>query len=158
MGCGKSGRTIKQTFREILNNHNPDRRVGDGWFMDRIMGLCWEVRIEKERFVLFEQSRWEAPNAGFWLFGEKVADPNAVRLSEAEKVHQSYAKHIVNEYQTEEMVNGVMRLKWHATNMVHFLDASVYATAAALKEGIELPSFRISKTPKKLSGPVCNFG
>jgi hypothetical protein len=156
MGCGKSGRCKTASYRELLRTVNPDRKMGEGYHLERIPGVCWEAKCDKERFVLYEHSRWMAPDPGaLWLYGEKVADANAVRLSAQERAHQSYAKHIVNEKQIEEMYKGAKRLVWKATNMVHYLDASCYASVGAVKEGIVLPGFnkKAPLVPVTLSKP-----
>lgn len=154
MGARKGTRCTKPSYREILNNHNPDRTVGDGWHMDRITGICSEIKIDKERFVRYEQARWmlDGPGANY-LWGEKETNPDAIHLSRDSSYHQSFARHIVNEYEEEKLEKGVMVKEWKSSKNVHYLDSACYATAAALKCGIALPSFQVKKGPKKMVDP-----
>jgi hypothetical protein len=71
------------------------------------------------------------------MFGQSSTRPD--RLSDDEKRHHAYARHITNEIEVEEVVKGVLKRSWKAKNdNVHWLDASYYADVAANMKGIRL--------------------
>ena len=71
------------------------------------------------------------------MFGQPSARPD--RLSDDEKRHHAYARHITNEVEIEEVYKGTLRRMWKAKNdNVHWFDASYYSNVAANMKGIRL--------------------
>jgi hypothetical protein len=71
------------------------------------------------------------------LFGEP--SPPTQRMSDDEKSHHAYARHITNESEVEEPHKGILRRRWKAkSENTHWLDASCYASVAANMKGIRL--------------------
>ena len=141
MGFGKSSGCTQANFRDVLNQ-TPERKPGDGWFLTKKQRL-WLVCADADRWKGWEHDRWTASpeSAGcLFMFGTG-ADNNSERMSEDQKSHFSYARHICNESETEKVDKGVLRRKWEAkSDNTHWLDASYYADVAANMRGIKIAS------------------
>jgi phage terminase large subunit GpA-like protein len=139
MGFGKSPGCIKANFSQ--GQHATDDRIpGDGWNMTRQPDGTWLVSMDADRWKAWEHDRWMTdpikPGCMF-LFGEP--GPRNGRLSEDEKGHFTYSKHLVAEVEVEEVVKGVLVRRWKPkSDNNHYLDASYMASVAANIKGIKL--------------------
>lgn len=147
-GFGKSAGCTQANFYDA-KKRTPDQRPGDGWFMSR-QGKVWLVCADTDRWKSWEVDRWMtvAGKPGHMsIFGEINETPE--RLSADEKVHHSYAHHIVAETEVEEPYKGGVRRVWKAKSAnTHFLDASYYANVAANIRGIRLVSVAAPTVPR----------
>jgi hypothetical protein len=157
MGFGRSSGTNSAKFYDV-QRRTLDRRPGDGWFLSR-HGKLWLVCADADRWKAWEHDRWlTAPGKPgcMYLFGQPGKHPT--RLNDDEKAHHSYARHICNEVEVEELVHGVLRRKWKAkSENTHWLDASYYCDVAASIKGIKLLGQSVAKattTIPRPSGPA----
>ena len=138
MGCGRSAGCVRANFSQELRA-TKDKKPGDGWFLSRRPGL-WLVLADSDRWKAWEHDRWmTAPGRPgcMMLFGQNSDRPE--RLSEDEKAHHSFARHICNEVEVEEPHKGTIRRRWKTkSDNVHYLDASYYSDVAANMEGIRV--------------------
>jgi phage terminase large subunit GpA-like protein len=72
-------------------------------------------------------------------------------MSQVERDHKDFAKHIVNEKEVEVVKKGVKVREWQKQGANHYLDAAVYSVVAAVKEGIKLPGLAAKPTPETVS-------
>ena len=71
-------------------------------------------------------------------------------MSDDEKAHHAYARHITNEIEIEEPHKGTVRRLWKPkSENTHWLDASYYSDVAAGIKGIQIGG---STTTQKHSG------
>lgn len=160
MGYGKSGGCARPNFtpgREQRDGFIP----GDGWNVVEVNrnewpGL-WRVDMDADRWKTWEHDRWmtdPSKPGTMLLFGEKGDNPK--RLSQDEKDHMTYAKHITAEVETEEFVRGVLVRKW--TNKHgrpnHYFDASYMSCVAANIKGVRLLRQATSAPTKPKPAPV----
>lgn len=156
MGFGRSAGCVRANFQDV-QRRTRDRKPGDGWFLSRQKQTgTWLVCADTDRWKAWEHDRWMTGvgNAGrMTLFG--VSSDNPARLSDDEKSHHSYSRHICNEVEVEEPYQGTMRRRWKAkSENTHWLDASYYSDVAANMEGIRVMSAtslaaRTAKDPKQ---------
>jgi hypothetical protein len=143
MGFGKSSGCTQANFSQV-QRRTVDKKPGDGWFMSRQKRNNWLVCADADRWKAWEHDRWmTAPNRPgcLQMFGQPSA--KADRLSDDEKSHHAYARHICNEIEIEEVHKGTLRRLWKAkSDNVHWLDASYYSDVAANMKGISLASSR----------------
>ena len=139
MGFGKSNGCVKTNFSAPVRVTN-DRRPGDGWFLSLRPQGVWLVCMDADRWKGWEHDRWMTPAdqpGTCLLFGERgIGD----RLSEDQKGHFSFSKHITAEVESEVPVKdkGMVR-KWRVkSDTNHYLDASYMADVAANMCGITL--------------------
>lgn len=138
MGFGKSAGCVQASFSPPVHS-SPDKKTGDGWFMSRKPGNVWLVCMDTDRWKAWEHDRWMTPTdkpGTMFVFGESDGGD---RLSDDEKHHMSYAKHLTAEIEVEEPIKGVLRSRfkpYRDTN--HYLDASYMADVAANMKGIRL--------------------
>ena len=146
MGFGKSSGCTQANFSEI-NRRTLDKKPGDGWFLSR-KGKLWLVAADADRWKTYEHDRWmTSPGrpGSLQMFGV-ASDDRGGRMSDDEKSHHSYARHICNESEIEEMHKGTLRRRWRAkSENTHWLDASYYANVAASIKGIRLARTAPSK-------------
>jgi hypothetical protein len=140
MGFGRSSGCIQPNFSQV-QRRTRDKKPGDGWFMSR-QGKTWLVCTDADRWKAWEHDRWmtspERPGC-LKLFGHPSERPD--RLSNDEKQHHAYARHVTNEVEVEEVVKGVLKRFWKPkSENTHWLDASYYADVAASMKGIKLIS------------------
>jgi hypothetical protein len=138
MGFGKSNGCTQANFTDI-QRRTPDKKPGDGWFLSK-KGRIWLVCADADRWKAWEHDRWMTavgkPGC-MTLFGTG-GEPGG-RLSDDEKAHHAYARHICNEVEVEEPVKGRIKRYWKAkSDNTHWLDASYYSDVAANMEGIKL--------------------
>ena len=146
MGFGKSSGCTQANFTEY-QRRTPDKKPGDRWFLSRKSRL-WLVAADADHWKSYEHDRWltspERPGS-LRMFGI-AADDKGGRMSDDEKSHHAYARHICNEAEIEEMKGGVLRRRWRAkSENTHWLDASYYANVAASIKGIRLAHTAPSK-------------
>jgi hypothetical protein len=139
MGFGKSNGCAKANFSPY--QHTTDDRIpGDGWNMTRQASGTWLVAMDADRWKAWEHDRWmtdPGKPGGFFLFGEPSIKGG--RLSDDEKNHFAYSKHVVSEVEVEEVVKGALVRRWKAkSDNNHYLDASYMASVAANIKGIKL--------------------
>ena len=75
-------------------------------------------------------------------------------MSVDSRSHHSYAHHIVNEKEVEEVVKGALKRYWKATGHNHWLDASAMSNVGANMTGIRLLGASTDKAkpePKSLA-------
>ncbi|HZZ28479.1 MAG TPA: terminase gpA endonuclease subunit [Pirellulales bacterium] len=148
MGFGKSAGCTQANFSEVQKK-TVDRQPGDGWFLSR-RGKLWLVCADADRWKAWEHDRWmTSPGKPgcMMLFGQSS---EAERMSTDEKAHFSFAKHICNEIEVEDIKGRRFVAKSENT---HWLDASYYSDVAASMEGIRifrkpLPA-RVVRPPKR---------
>lgn len=138
MGFGKSSGCTQANF-SLAQRSSMDKRIGDGWFLSR-RGRLWLVCSDADRWKTWEHDRWMTSGGkpgSMQLFGEP-SHPTQ-RLSDDEKSHHAYARHITNESEVEEPHKGTVRRRWKAkSDNTHWLDASCYSSVAASIRGIRL--------------------
>jgi len=139
MGFGKSNGVVKTRFTAPVRT-TTDRKTGDGWFLSRKGKRVWLVCMDADRWKAWEHDRWLTPigqPGAMQLWGD--AGPNPDRLSDDQKSHHSYARHIVSEVEVEEVVKGVIQRGWKTRRENnHWLDASYMADVAAAMHGITI--------------------
>lgn len=138
MGFGKSSGCTQANFHDV-QRRTPDRKPGNGWFLSKRSKL-WLVCADADRWKAWEHDRWmTAPGkpGSLQMFGQPSEKPD--RMSDDEKNHHAYARHITNEIEIEEPHKGTLRRVWKAkSDNVHWLDASYYADVAASMKGISI--------------------
>jgi len=153
MGFGKSSGCVQTNFGDY-QRRTLDKKPGDGWFLSR-KGKLWLVCADTDRWKAWEHDRWltSAGKAGsMQIFGVGSDKPD--RMSDDQKSHHSYARHICNEIEVEEPYRGVIRRAWKPkSDNTHWLDASYYSDVAASIRGVRLSISSPSKTGRKESGP-----
>jgi len=146
MGFGRSSGCTSANFSE-QQRRTMDKKPGDGWFLSR-RGRLWLVCADADRWKTWEHDRWlTSPSkpGSMQLFGVPSEPPN--RMTDDEKSHHAYARHITNESEVEEVVKGSLRRRWKAkSENTHWLDASYYANVAASIKGIRLAHAAPSRT------------
>jgi hypothetical protein len=138
MGFGKSSGCTQANFRDILNSTD-EKKPGDGWFLKKQPRL-WLVCADADRWKVWEHERWmtSPQNAGsLFMFG--FQPENTDRMSDDQKSHHAYARHICNESEVEEPYKGIVRRRWKAkSDNTHWLDASYYCDVAANMRGVKI--------------------
>jgi hypothetical protein len=138
MGFGKSGGCVQANFSEILRRSRT-KKPGDGWFESKSDKGSWYVAMDTDRWKAWEHDRWmTTPGMPGSLQGFGEPSTKHDRLSDDEKVHTSYAHHITNEKEVEEIVRGQLKRYWKAKGSNHWLDASYMSNVAANMLGIKL--------------------
>ena len=147
MGFGRSSGCAQPNFSAV-QRRTRDKKPGDGWFMSR-QGNIWLVCADADRWKAWEHDRWMTtpPRPGFMqLFGQPSERPD--RLSNDEKRHHAYARHITNEVEVEEVIKGTLKRSWKAkSENVHWFDASYYSDVAANMKGIRLNNGQPQQEP-----------
>lgn len=138
MGFGRSSGCAKANFSDV-QRRTTDKKPGDGWFLSRRRNI-WLCCADADRWKVWEHDRWmTAPGrpGSLQMFGKPSEKPD--RMSEDEKWHHSYARHITNEIEVEEVHKGALRRTWKAkSENTHWLDASYYADVAASMKGVSI--------------------
>lgn len=138
-GFGKSSGCVPGVFRDV-QRRTADKKPGDGWFLSR-HGKLWLACVDADRWKSYEHDRWLTPpdrTGSMQLFGVPSEQPGG-RMNDDEKGHHSYARHICNETEVEEVYKGTLRRRWKAkSENTHWLDASYYATVAASIRGVTI--------------------
>ncbi len=139
MGFGKSSGCVKSAFNSPVRVTN-DKRPGDGWFLTLRPKGVWLCGMDTDRWKGWEHDRWMTPPdqpGTCLLFGERgIGD----RLSDDQKLHFSFSKHITAEVESESPTKdkGMVR-KWKVkSDTNHYFDASYMADVAANMCGITL--------------------
>jgi hypothetical protein len=148
MGIGRSSGCVQANFSHVQRT-TLDRRPGDGWFLSRRGGI-WLVNADADRWKQWEHDRWmTAPDKPGCLSLFGTPGPAGGRLSDDEKSHHSYARHIVSEVLVEEPVKGVLKRYWKVkSDNNHWLDASYYCDVAANMKGFRLTPTTARPTAK----------
>ena len=146
MGFGKSAGAVRANFT-IPVEVTADRRPGHRWFLSRKPKGVWLACFDADYWKSYEHDRWMSDPTkadSFLLFGE--ASERSDKLSQDQKGHFSYSKHITSEIEVEEVIKGVLKRYWKAkSDTNHYLDASDMASVAASMKGL-----RIGVTGKSL--------
>jgi hypothetical protein len=158
MGFGKSSGCTQADF-SAQQRATVDKRPGDGWFLSR-KGKVWLVCADADRWKAWEHDRWLADPGkpgSLQIFGKARPDDIA-RMSDDQRDHHSYARHICSETEVEEPHKGTLRRRWkakHENN--HWLDASYYASVAMSIRGLRLeiaaPSNASRRAPEATKRP-----
>lgn len=156
MGFGKSAGCVRTSFRDVLKS-TEQVKPGDGYRLVK-RGRLWLVEADADRWKGFEHARWMT-GAGrpgrMEIYGEFDAEADRHgRLSDDQKRHFAYAKHITNEIEIEEPYKGTLRRRWKSiSDNNHWLDASAYADVGARIRGITIAvaaaEATAATTPKK---------
>lgn len=153
MGFGKSAGCVQANFRDVYTrtkDRKPPPDANAGWFLSR-KGKVWLVCADADQWKQWEHTRWmTAPGkpGRMEIFG--AANVNPERLSDDEKGHHSYARHICNEIEIEEPHNGTIRRRWKAkSENTHWLDSSYYANVAANIKGVKVLSAETKRAEPK---------
>jgi hypothetical protein len=138
MGFGKSNGCVKTNFTSPVKS-TPDKKIGDRWFLSKQPKGTWLVCMDSDFWKSWEHDRWMSDpnrNGALMLFGERG---EGKRLSDDEKKHLSYAKHLTAETEVEEVIKGVLKRSWKAkSDSNHYLDASYMSDVAASMKGVRL--------------------
>ena len=140
MGIGRSAGCVRTSFVDA-QRATTDIRPGDGWRRVRkFQGRIWLYEADADRWKAWEHDRWmtERGKPGcMTIFGE--LNPNPERLSQQEREHHAYARHICNEVESEEPYKNTIRRIWKAkSENTHWLDASYYSDVAANVLGVRV--------------------
>lgn len=137
-GFGKTSGCAAPNFHGPVRS-SPDKKVGDRWFLSRQPGRVWLVCTDADHWKAWEHDRWlTAPDrpGSLMLFGEPG---QADRMSADQKWHFSYAKHLTNEVEVEEVIKGRLVRRWkNKSDTNHFFDASYLSDVAASMVGVRL--------------------
>ncbi|MGB7734809.1 MAG: terminase gpA endonuclease subunit, partial [Thermoguttaceae bacterium] len=139
MGFGKSNGCAKTSFTGAVHN-TADKKKGDRWFLSRRPGGTWLVCMDTDFWKSWEHDRWMSdPNkAGTVLLWGEPSD-RAGRLSQDQKSHFSYSKHLTAEIEVEEVVKGMLKRGWKSkSDSNHYFDASYMSDVAASMLGVRL--------------------
>jgi hypothetical protein len=138
MGFGKSSGCVQANFADI-QRRTDDKKPGDNWFLSRKQ-KTWLVCANADHWKAWEHNRWlttPGKPGAMQVFGLESERPD--RLSDDQKSHHSYARHICNESEVEEMSKGTLRRVFKAkSDNTHWLDASYYADVGASMKGVKL--------------------
>lgn len=150
MGFGRSTGCVKTNYREVMEQ-TKDRKPGDGWFLSKQSRL-WLVCADTDRWKRWEHDRWmTSPENPGCLFMYGFQPENTDRMSDDQKSHHAYARHICNESEVEEPYKGIVRRIWKAkSDNTHWLDASYYSDVAANMRGVKIAtaSAAVAGAPK----------
>lgn len=151
-GFGKSGGCTAANFYDI-QHRSPDKRPGDGWFLSR-QGSLWLVCADTDRWKAWLHDRFmTAPGKPGCMYLHGVCGEPGGRLSADERGHHSFAHHLCNEVEIEELSKGVLVRRWKAkSENTHWLDATYYACVAASIKGIRLPMQQTAKPVASIPG------
>jgi hypothetical protein len=138
MGFGKSNGCVKTSF-DCPVKSSPDKKVGDRWFLSKRPKGTWLVAMDSDFWKSWEHDRWMSDpnkNGSLQLWGTPGDER---RLSDDQKKHMVYSKHIVSETEVEEVIKGVLKRSWKAkSDNNHYLDASYMSNVAASMKGVRL--------------------
>lgn len=128
-------------------------KPGHGWYITRESGDYWLVVMDTDRWKEFEHDRWlsdpSMPGA-LLLFGMK-----GDRFKSADqRKHTSYAHHITNEREVEEVIKGVLKKYWKRKGANHYLDASYMCSVGMAMKGIRLMPSETRRTQSAASRPT----
>lgn len=138
-GFGKSAGCVQTSFTQPVRN-TADKKAGEHWFMARQPRQQWLLCMDADYWKTWEHCRWMTPinqPGTLFLFGEPSSNPD--RMSQDQKWHMAYAKHLTNEIEVEEIVDGRLTRKWKSkSDNNHFFDASYMSDVAASMLGVRL--------------------
>jgi hypothetical protein len=138
MGFGKSNGCVKTSFTAPVKP-TADKKTGDHWFLSRQPRGTWLVCGDADFWKSWEHDRWLTDpnrNGSLVLFGTAG---DGKRLSDDQKRHLAYSKHITAEIEVEELVKGVLKRYFkNKSDSNHYLDASYMTDVAASMKGIRL--------------------
>lgn len=165
IGHGRSSGCATTNFYSPTQN-TPTKLIGWRYYVaSRPNQGGWLVHMDADHWKAWEHDRWMAdPNqpGGFLMWGDSSG--NHERMSQDEKTHHSYARHICAEIEVEEPdKNGVMKRYWKAkSDNNHWLDASYRADVAASMAGVRLfgmPAGSVTADEgDDYEGPLVDFG
>jgi hypothetical protein len=126
-GFGQSAGCAQAGFH-APNRATLDKKMGDRWFLNRQPCGTWLVCMDADFWKAWEHDRWvsdpAAPGALFMWGMPSTSD----RLSQDQKQHFSYSKHIVAEMEGEDIIRGRLVRHWKSkSDTNHYLDASYMA-------------------------------
>ncbi len=138
MGFGKSNGCVKTSFTAPVRP-SPDKKPGDRWFLSRQPRGHWLVCGDADFWKSWEHDRWLTDphkRGSLVLFGQPG---EGKRLSDDQKRHLAYSKHITAEIEVEEVVKGQLKRHFQIkSDSNHFLDASYMSDVAASMKGVRL--------------------
>ncbi len=138
MGFGKSNGCVKTSFTAPVKPSS-DKKPGDRWFLSRQPRGTWLVCGDADFWKSWEHDRWltDPHKPGALVLWGKPGDGK--RLSDDQKKHLAYSKHITAEIEVEEVVKGALKRHFkNKSDTNHFLDASYMSDVAASMRGIRL--------------------
>ena len=134
MGFGKSHGCKKAGYYPPTKK-TKTKKPGDGWYLSLQEKKNWLCCMDADRWKCWEHDRWMTPTdipGTCFLFGDRgIGD----KMSEDQKGHFSYSKHLTAEIEIEE--NGKRSFKVKSTTN-HYLDASYMADVAGNICGVSL--------------------
>jgi hypothetical protein len=151
MGFGKSSGCVSADF-SAQQRATVDKRPGDNWFQSR-KGKLWLVCANADHWKAWEHDRWMTDPArpgSLRLWGSPSEDEQ--RLSQDQKDHLEYSRHIVAETECEKPHKGGMRREWVLKNKEnHWFDASIYAAVAMSIRGLRIEASAPSNASRRAS-------
>ncbi len=140
MGFGRSAGCTSASFREPTKTQT-DKRMGQRWFLSKRPRGVWLVCTDADHWKSFEHDRWmRDPNKpGALLLYGHGDEEHPERMSDDQKKHFSYAKHLTAEAEVEEVVAGKLKRYWKSkSDSNHYFDASYMTDVAATMVGVPL--------------------
>lgn len=137
-GFGKSNGCVKTSFTAPLKP-TADKKCGSHWFLSREPRGIWLCCGDADFWKSWEHDRWLTDprrNGTLVNWGEGSGKK---KMSDDEKKHLAYSKHITSEIEVEEPVKGVLKRYFKSkSDSNHFLDASYMSNVAASMKGVRL--------------------
>jgi hypothetical protein len=138
MGFGKSNGCVKTSFTAPVHP-SADKKPGHRWFLSRQPRGTWLVCGDADFWKSWEHDRWmtDPHKPGALVNWGQAGDGK--RLSDDQKKHLAYSKHITAEIEVEEVLKGVLKRHFKInSDSNHFLDASYMSNVAASMKGLRL--------------------
>lgn len=149
MGFGKSNGCVRVQFN-MPSKDSPERKSGENWFLSyRRKPKVWLACANADHWKGWEHARWltDPGKPGAMRLWGNSGDGS--RLTDDEKRHFSYAKHLTAEIEVEEVIKGILRRHWkQVRDTNHWLDASYLSDVAANMLGISLMA-RVRRKPEE---------
>jgi hypothetical protein len=140
MGFGRSAGCTSANFHEPTKTQQ-DKKMGRRWFLSKRPRGVWLVCTDADHWKSWEHDHWmrdPAKPGALFLYGHGDEE-HPERMSDDQKKHFSYAKHLTAETEVEEVVKGVLKRYWKSkSDSNHYLDASYMSDVAATMVGVPL--------------------
>lgn len=154
MGFGQSSGAVKANFNMPVGS--ADKRPGEQWFLSRKERGTWLVCMAADHWKAWVHDRLMTPPGdpgSLRLFGEPST--HAGRMSEDQKRHFSFAKHLTNEVEVEEPIKGKgLKRRWKVKSETnHYFDATYMSAVAASMCGVSIIAGKtVPKVPARKAG------
>jgi hypothetical protein len=140
MGFGRSAGCTSAAFREPTKTQH-EKRMGQRWFLSKRPRGVWLVCTDADFWKSYEHDHWmrDPAKPGALLLYGHGDEEHPERMSDDQKKHFSYAKHLTAETEVEEVVKGALKRYWKSkSDSNHYLDASYMTDVAATMLGVPL--------------------